>query len=53
VIELSSSSDEADFFTDTSRNTRFTKRLFGNLNRYLLRPLSDGKVIILSNSNEQ
>jgi hypothetical protein len=51
VIELSSSLDEEDFFADTSRDFEFAQRLYGKLNRDLLRPPDDGKVIILSDSN--
>jgi hypothetical protein len=51
VIDLSSSLDEEDFFADTSRDFEFTQRLYGKLNRDLLRPPDDGKVIILSDSN--
>jgi hypothetical protein len=53
VIELSSSSNEEDFFADISWDVEFTKRLFGDLNRNLLRPPSDGKVIIISDSDEE
>jgi hypothetical protein len=53
VIDLSSSSDEEDFFADTSRDEEFIRHLFGDLNRDLLGPLGDGKVIILSNSDEE
>jgi hypothetical protein len=53
VIELSSSSDEEGFFADTAWDAEFTKWLFGDLNHDLLGPLSDGKVIVLSNSDEE
>jgi hypothetical protein len=53
VIDLSSSSDEEDFFADTSRDVEFARRLFGDLNCDLLRPPGDGKVIVLSNSDEE
>jgi hypothetical protein len=52
VIDLSSSSDEEDFIADTSHDFEFTQRLYGELNRDLLGPSGDDKVIILSNSNE-
>jgi hypothetical protein len=48
VIDLSSSSDEEDFVADTSRDEDFPKRLFGDP-----RPPGDGKVIILSDSDEE
>jgi hypothetical protein len=49
VIDLSSSSDEEDFFTDTSRDAELASRLFGNL----LRLPDKGKVIVLSDSDEE
>jgi hypothetical protein len=52
VVDLTS--DEKDnTLPDTSRDEEFTRRLFGNLNRGLLRPPSDDNDIILSNSNEE
>jgi hypothetical protein len=53
VIDLSSSSDEEDFVADTSRDEDFPKRLFGDLNHDVPRPPGDGKVIILSDSDEE
>jgi hypothetical protein len=53
VIDLSSSSDEEDFVADTSRDEDFPKRLFGDLNHDVPRPPSDGKVIILSDSDKE
>jgi hypothetical protein len=53
VIDLSSSLDEEDFFAHTSRDVEFTRRLIGDLSRDLLGPPSDGKVIILNDSNEE
>jgi hypothetical protein len=53
MIDLSSSSDEEEFFVDTSRDAEFTRRLFGDLNRDLLGPPRDSKVIILSDSDEE
>jgi hypothetical protein len=38
---------------DTSRDFEFTQRLFGELNYPLLRPLGDGKIIILIDSDEE
>jgi hypothetical protein len=49
VIDLSSSSNQEDFFVDTSWDGEFTRRLFGDL----LGPSDDGKVILLSDSNEE
>jgi hypothetical protein len=53
VIELSSCSNEEDFFADTSQDAEFARRLFGNLNRDLLGPPDDGKVIVLNDSDEE
>jgi hypothetical protein len=53
VVNLSSSSDEEGLITDTSRDEEFTRRLFGDLNRDVLGPSGDGKIIILSDSDEE
>jgi hypothetical protein len=53
VIELSSSSNEEDLNTATSRDFEFAQRLFGELNRVVLGPPDDGKIIILSDSDEE
>jgi hypothetical protein len=52
-VDLSSSSDEEDFIADTLRDVKFARRLFGDLKRDILRPPGDGKVIILSDSDEE
>jgi hypothetical protein len=53
VIELSSSLDEEDFFTDASWDAEFARRLFGDLNHDLLGLPSDGMVIVLSDFDEE
>jgi dihydrofolate reductase len=53
VIEIYSSSDEEDFFADVTQDVEFAKWLFGDLNYDLLRPLSNGKVIVISDSDEE
>jgi hypothetical protein len=53
VIDLSSSSDEEDFITDTSRDFEFTQRLYGKLNRDLLGLPSNGRVMILCDSDKE
>jgi hypothetical protein len=53
VVNLSSFSDEQDLIPDTSRDEEFVKRLFSDLNRDILRSPGDGKVIILSDSDEK
>jgi hypothetical protein len=53
MIDLSISSDEENFIADTSRDAEFARKLFGDLNRDILGPSGDGKVIILDDSNEE
>jgi hypothetical protein len=53
VIDLSLSSDEEDFIANTSHDFEFIQQLYGELNRDLLGPSSDGKVIIPSDSDKK
>jgi hypothetical protein len=53
VVDLSSSLGEEGLIADTSWDTEFTRLLFGNLNHDILGSPGDGKVIILSDSNEE
>jgi hypothetical protein len=53
VVDLSSSSDEECLITDVSWDEEFTRRLFGDLNHDVLGPPGDGRIIILSDSNEE
>jgi hypothetical protein len=53
VIDLSSSSDEEYLIVDTSRDEEFARMLFGDLNRVVLGPSSNDKIIILSHSDEE
>jgi hypothetical protein len=53
VIDMSSFLDEEDFFADTSRDFEFAQRLYGELNHDFLVPPNDGKIIILSDSDEE
>jgi hypothetical protein len=53
MVNLSSSSDEGDLITDVSRDEEFARRLFDDLNRDVLGPPGDGKIIILSDFDEQ
>jgi hypothetical protein len=53
VIYLSSSSNEEDFITDTSRDFEFAQRLYGELNHDFLGPNGDDKIIILSDSDKE
>jgi hypothetical protein len=45
VIELSSSSDEEDFITDVARDFEFAQKVFGEVNRDVLGPPGDDKVV--------
>jgi hypothetical protein len=53
VIDLSLSSNKEDFIAATSHDFEFTQRLFRELNCTVLGPPSDGKIIVLSNSDEE
>jgi hypothetical protein len=53
VTDLSSSLEEEDLITDTSHDSEFAQRLYGELNRAILGPPANGKIIILSDSNEE
>jgi hypothetical protein len=53
VVDLSSSFDEEGLIADVSRDEEFTGRLFGDLNRDILGSSGDGKIIILSDSDEE
>jgi hypothetical protein len=53
VIDLSSSSDEEDLITDISHDFEFAQRLYGELNRAVLGPPGDDKIIILSDFDEE
>jgi hypothetical protein len=52
VVDLSSSSDEEGLIADVSQD-EFTRIHFGGLNRDVLGPSGDGKIIILSDSDEK
>jgi hypothetical protein len=53
VVALSSPQDEEELIHDTARDFEFSQHLFGELNRDLLGPSSEGKVIILSDFDEE
>jgi hypothetical protein len=53
VVYLSSSFDEGDLIADISQDEAFARRLFDDLNRDVLGPLGDRKIIILSDSDEE
>jgi hypothetical protein len=52
-VDLALSSGEKDSVADTSRDEELTRKLFGDLNRDILGPPGDGKIIVLSDSNEE
>jgi hypothetical protein len=51
-VDLASSSGEEDSIADTSRDEEFARKQFGDLNRDILGPPSDGKIIVLSDSDD-
>jgi hypothetical protein len=53
MIDLSSSPDEENFIVDTSHDAELAKKLFGDLNRDILGPPSDRKIIVLDDSDEE
>jgi hypothetical protein len=53
VVDLSSPQSEEDLIHDTTCDFEFAQCLFGELNRDLLGAPGDGKVIILSDSDEE
>jgi hypothetical protein len=52
-MDLSSSLDEEDLIPDTSHDFEFAQHLYDELNRALLGSPSEGKIIILNDSNEE
>jgi hypothetical protein len=52
-VELTLSSGEEDFIADTSWDEEFTRKLFGDLNRDILGPPGNGKIIVISDSDDE
>jgi hypothetical protein len=52
-VDLALSSGEEDSVVDTSRDEELARKLFGDLNRDILGPLGDGKIIVLSDSDDK
>jgi hypothetical protein len=52
VVDLALSSGEEDSVVDTSWDEEFARKLFGDLNRDILGPPSDGKIIVISDSDD-
>jgi hypothetical protein len=53
VLDLSSSSDEEGLIPDILWDNKFTKKLFGDINRDVLGPPGNCKIIILSDYDEE
>jgi hypothetical protein len=47
------SPSEEDTVADTSRDEEFARQLFGDLNRDILGPPDDGKIIVISDSGDE
>jgi hypothetical protein len=45
-------SGPSSLVVDTSRDEEFTRKLFGDLNRDILGPPGDGKIIIIDDSDD-
>jgi hypothetical protein len=52
-VDLASSSGEEDSFADTSWDEELARKLFGDLNHDILGPPGDGKIIVLSDSDDE
>jgi hypothetical protein len=44
--------EPSSFIVDTSRDEELARKLFGDLNRDILEPPGDGKIIVLDNSDD-
>jgi hypothetical protein len=53
IVDLASSSSEEDSVADTSRDEELARKLFDDLNRDILGPPGDGKIIVLSDFNDE
>jgi hypothetical protein len=52
-VDLALSSGEEDSIADTSRDEEFVRKLFGDLNCDILGPPGDGKIIVISDSDDE
>jgi hypothetical protein len=52
-VDLASSLGDEDSFADTSRDEELARKLFGDLKRDILKPPGDGKIIVLSDSDDE
>jgi hypothetical protein len=53
VVDLALSLGEEDSIADTSRDEEFARKLFGDLNRDILGSPGDGKIIVISDSDDE
>jgi hypothetical protein len=53
VLDLALSPSEEDTVADTSRDEEFARKLFGDFNRDILGPPGDGKIIVISDSDDE
>jgi hypothetical protein len=51
-VDLTLSSSEEESIADTSRDEEFARKLFDDLNRDILGPPGDGKIIVISDSDD-
>jgi hypothetical protein len=52
-VDLALSLGEEEPIADTSRDEEIARKLFGDLNRDILGPPGDGKVIVISDSDDE
>jgi hypothetical protein len=52
-VDLALSSGEEEPVADTSRDEEIARKLFSDLNRDILGPPDDGKVIVISDSDDE
>jgi hypothetical protein len=53
MVYMASPSGEEDFFADTSQDEELVRKLFGDINRDILGLPGDGKIIVLSDSDDE
>jgi hypothetical protein len=52
ALEMAPVSGPSSLVVDTSHDKEFARKLFGDLNRDILRPPGDGKIIIIDDSDD-
>jgi hypothetical protein len=52
-VDLALSSSEEESIADTSRDEEFARKLFDDLNRDILGPPGDDKIIVISDSDDE